>query len=75
MGPPPRPQPETQETDMYKLLGNPKTRAGRVMWMLEELGVDYEINPCNPHDPAVAYVTVMKYKEGDNAPYAYRTDN
>ena len=30
---------------MYKLLGNPKTRAGRVMWMLEELGVDYDINP------------------------------
>ncbi|MDG1208094.1 MAG: glutathione S-transferase family protein [Paracoccaceae bacterium] len=41
---------------MYKLLGNPKTRAGRVMWMLEELGVDYDINPCGPHDPAVAAV-------------------
>ena len=33
---------------MYKLLGNPKTRAGRVMWMLEELGVDYDINPLWP---------------------------
>ncbi len=41
---------------MYKLLGNPKTRAGRVMWMLEELGVGYDLNPCNPHDPAVAAV-------------------
>ncbi len=41
---------------MYKLLGNPKTRAGRVMWMLEELGVDYEVDPCSPHDPAVAAV-------------------
>lgn len=41
---------------MYKLLGNPKTRAGRVMWMLEELGVPYDLNPVNPHDPAVAAV-------------------
>ena len=29
----------------------------------------------SPHDPAVAYVTVMKYKEGDNEPYVYRTAN
>ncbi|MBX2856499.1 MAG: glutathione S-transferase family protein [Rhodobacteraceae bacterium] len=41
---------------MYKLLGNPKTRAGRVLWMLEELGAEYEVNPCNPHDPAVAAI-------------------
>lgn len=41
---------------MYTLLGNPKTRAGRVMWMLEELGVSYDLNPCNPHDPAVAAI-------------------
>ncbi len=41
---------------MYKLLGSPKTRAGRVMWMLEELGVEYDINPCGPHDPAVAEI-------------------
>ena len=41
---------------MYKLLGNPKTRAGRVMWMLEELGAEYDLNPCNPHDPAVAAI-------------------
>ena len=27
----------------------------------------------SPHNPAVAYVTVMKYKEGDNRPYVYRT--
>ena len=27
------------------------------------------------HDPAVAYVVAMKYKEGDNAPYIYKTDN
>ncbi|MEM7706139.1 MAG: hypothetical protein AAF358_11330 [Pseudomonadota bacterium] len=29
----------------------------------------------SPHDPAVTYVTVMKYKEGDNKPYLYRTAN
>ena len=29
----------------------------------------------SPHDPATAYVTIMKYKEGDNAPYAFRTSN
>ena len=29
----------------------------------------------SPHDPAVAYVTVMKYKEGDNEPYVFRTSN
>ena len=29
----------------------------------------------SPHDPASAYITVMKYKEGDNAPYVYKTDN
>lgn len=29
----------------------------------------------SPHDPAVAYVVVMKYKEGDNQPYVYRTTN
>ncbi len=29
----------------------------------------------SPHDPAVAYVVAMKYKEGDNAPYVYKTSN
>ena len=29
----------------------------------------------SPHDPAVAYVVAMKYKEGDNAPYIYKTTN
>ncbi|RLA37941.1 MAG: hypothetical protein DRR15_00590 [Gammaproteobacteria bacterium] len=27
------------------------------------------------HVPGVAYVTAIKYKEGDNAPYAWRTDD
>jgi len=29
----------------------------------------------SPHNPAVAYVVAMKYKEGDNAPYVYKTSN
>ena len=29
----------------------------------------------SPHDPGTAYVVVMKYKEGDNQPYAWRTTN
>jgi len=33
---------------MYTLIGFPKTRAFRVLWMLEELGVDYDINPVAP---------------------------
>lgn len=38
---------------MYTVIGNPKTRALRVMWMLEELGLDYEIDPLNPRDDKV----------------------
>lgn len=33
---------------MYTLIGSLKTRAFRVLWMLEELGVDYDINPAAP---------------------------
>ncbi|MEL7043508.1 MAG: hypothetical protein AAGL66_00600, partial [Pseudomonadota bacterium] len=29
----------------------------------------------SPHDPATAYVVVMKYKEGDQRPYVYKTSN
>lgn len=29
----------------------------------------------SPHDPATAYVTVMKYKEGDHRPYIFKTEN
>lgn len=29
----------------------------------------------SPHEPGVAYVVVMKYKEGDNRPYVWRTAN
>lgn len=33
---------------MYKLIGFPKTRAFRVLWMLEEIGADYEVDPVKP---------------------------
>ena len=29
----------------------------------------------SPHDPATAYIVAMKYKDGDNRPYAWRTTN
>ncbi len=29
----------------------------------------------SPHDPAVAYITAMKAKEGDNRPYVFKTTN
>lgn len=41
---------------MYTLIGNPATRAFRVVWCLEELGLDYEIEPASPGSPeAKAY--------------------
>ena len=41
---------------MYKLIGSPKTRAFRVMWMLEELGQDYELDPVGPRDKSLAAI-------------------
>ena len=35
---------------MYTVIGSPKTRAFRVMWMLHELGEPYEIDPVAPRD-------------------------
>ena len=41
---------------MYKLIGTPKTRAIRVLWMLEELGAEYTLDPVAPRsDEARAY--------------------
>lgn len=41
---------------MYKLIGLPRTRAFRVLWMLEELGAEYEIDPVAPRsDEAKTY--------------------
>lgn len=39
---------------MYEVIGNPQSRAFRVMWMLEELGEDYTLSPEKPHSERVA---------------------
>ena len=41
---------------MYKVIGSPKTRAIRVIWMLEELGQPYEIDPVAPRDAALTAI-------------------
>ncbi|NOT71171.1 MAG: glutathione S-transferase family protein [Hyphomicrobium sp.] len=41
---------------MYKLIGSPKTRAFRVMWMLHELGEAFELDPTPPRDPKLAAI-------------------
>lgn len=54
---------------MYTVLGSPFTRAMRVMWMLEELGQDYDLNPCKPHSADILAVNptgkVPALKDGD----------
>ncbi len=38
---------------MYTLIGYPQTRTVRVLWMLEELGESYELNPAKPRSEEV----------------------
>ena len=38
---------------MYTVIGTPRTRTLRVIWMLEELGEPYTLDPKPPRDPAV----------------------
>ena len=55
---------------MYTVIGSPKTRAFRVMWMLEELGQPYEIEPTLPRDASLAAINpslkVPVLKDGDD---------
>ena len=55
---------------MYKLIGSPKTRAFRVMWMLDELGQDYEHDPVPPRDKSLAGINpsgkVPVLQDGDD---------
>lgn len=37
---------------MYTLIGTPKARPFRALWMMEELGVEYEVLPLSPTDKA-----------------------
>lgn len=41
---------------MYTVIGSPKTRAFRVMWMLEELGEPYTVDPVSPRDAALSAI-------------------
>jgi glutathione S-transferase len=41
---------------MYTVIGTPKTRAFRVIWMLEELGVPYRVDPVPPRDPRLSEI-------------------
>lgn len=38
---------------MYTVIGHPRSRALRVLFALEELGLPYELDPRTPQDPAV----------------------
>ncbi len=41
---------------MYTLIGSPKSRAFRVLWALEELGLDYDIKNAPPHSEDILAV-------------------
>jgi glutathione S-transferase len=41
---------------MLKVIGHPRSRAMRVVWMLEELGEPYELDPCPPQGAAIRVV-------------------
>ncbi|MCA8882714.1 MAG: glutathione S-transferase family protein [Rhodobacteraceae bacterium] len=38
---------------MYTLIGYPRTRTFRAMWMMEEAGLDYHLNPAPPRSEPV----------------------
>ncbi|WP_417700279.1 glutathione S-transferase family protein [Pseudophaeobacter sp.] len=54
---------------MYTLIGLPKTRSFRVLWALEEMGLEYGLNPAQPHSPDVLALNasgkVPVLQEGD----------
>ncbi len=41
---------------MYTLIGTPKTRGFRVLWMLEELGQPYKLDACGPRSDEISAV-------------------
>ena len=55
---------------MYTLIGSPKSRAFRVLWMLEELDLEYEIEPAAPRSEAALAVNpsgkIPALKVGDD---------
>jgi len=54
---------------MYVVIGHPASRASRVIWMLEELGEDYEIVPAGPHSDQIKELNpsgkLPAFKDGD----------
>lgn len=48
---------------MYRVIGNPKSRAFRVLWMLRELGQDYTHDPADPRSD-----TVLSYNPSGKIP-------
>lgn len=44
---------------MYKVIGSPRTRTMRVLWMLEELGLTYELDPAPPRSAAILAVNPL----------------
>lgn len=55
---------------MYEVIGNPKTRAIRVTWMLRELDQPYKLTPTFPRDSSLAALNpslkVPILKDGDD---------
>ena len=55
---------------MYQIIGHPMSRAFRLMWMLEELGQPYEIDPVSPQSEAARAINpsgkVPLLRDGDH---------
>ncbi|MBL4732277.1 MAG: glutathione S-transferase family protein [Rhizobiaceae bacterium] len=56
---------------MYTLIGSPKTRSFRVLWMLEELGLEYQVEAVGPRTPEILALNpsgkLPVLKDGDDA--------
>jgi len=56
---------------MYTLVGSPKTRSFRVLWMLEELGLEYQVEAVGPRTPEILELNpsgkLPVLKDGDDA--------
>lgn len=53
----------------YQIIGSPKTRTFRVLWMFEELGVEYELVRERPRSEAV-----LRYNPGGKVPVLLADD-